>query len=110
MDLGSAEPGQFDAAVDTVGGPVGGLAIQAVRNAGIVAGTAGFPEGAGQDGRVQIVNVLSGDNAAMLQQIAEAAGRGDLTIPVTRTFPLEELAAAYELLTTRPAGRIVMSR
>jgi NADPH:quinone reductase-like Zn-dependent oxidoreductase len=105
-----APAASFDAAVDTVGGDVAAAAIRAVKEGGTVAGTAGFPEGAGADGRVKVANVMSGDNAEMLQKIADAAGRGELEIPVTRTFPLQRLADAYDLLATRPEGKVIITR
>ncbi|OEO31029.1 hypothetical protein VW23_018235 [Devosia insulae DS-56] len=102
--------GSFDAAVDTVGGDVAAAAIRAVKDGATVAGVAGFPEGAGADGRVKVQNVMSGDNAAMLQKIADAAGRGELVIPVTKTFPLDQLGAAYDFLATRPEGKVIITR
>ncbi len=102
--------GSFDAAVDTVGGDVAAIAIEAVKDGGTVVGSAGFPEGAGADGRVKVVNLSSGDNAEMLQKIADAAGRGELQLPITRTFPLDELAQAYEFLATRPEGKVIITR
>lgn len=105
-----APSGSFDAAVDTVGGDVAAAAIRAVKDGGTVAGVAGFPEGAGADGRVKVQNVMSGDNAAMLQKIADAAGRGELVIPVTKTFPLDQLGAAYDFLATRPEGKVIITR
>lgn len=101
---------QFDHAVDTVGGPVAALAIGAVKDGGTVAGSAGFPEGANADGRVNIVNVYSVDNAAMLQQIADAAGRGELELTVSQSFPLDQINEAFDLLATRPDGKIVITR
>lgn len=101
---------QFDHVVETVGGPVAALAIAATKDGGTVAGTAGLPEDANADTRVKIVNVFSGDNAVMLQGIADAAGRGELNLPIAKSFPLEQLGAAYDLLATRPDGKVVITR
>lgn len=100
----------FDAVVDTVGGAVAEKAIGLAKDGAVVAGTAGFPEGVNADGRVQLVNVMSGDNATQLGQIVAAIERGDLTMPIARSFPLSELPAAYDLLATRPDGKIVITR
>ena len=105
-----APAASFDAAIDTVGGDVAAAAIRAVKDGGTVAGSVGFPDGANADGRVKVVNVMSGDNAEMLQKIADAAGRGELQIPVTRTFPLAELGQAYDFLATRPEGKVIITR
>jgi NADPH:quinone reductase-like Zn-dependent oxidoreductase len=99
---------EFDHAVETVGGPVAALAIASVKDGGSVAGTAGFPEGANGEGRVTITNVMSGDNAAMLQKIADAAGRGELRLQIAQAFQLEQLAQAYDLLATRPDGKVII--
>lgn len=100
----------FDAVVDTVGGPVAEKAIALAKDGASIAGTAGFPDGSNADGRVQLVSVMSGDNATQLRQIVAATERGDLSIPIARSFHLSELPAAYELLVTRPDGKIVITR
>lgn len=100
----------FDAVVDTVGGDVTLAAIGSLRDGGTVASTAFVPEGANADERVRLVNVMSGDDQAMLQKVADAAGRGLLRLPIARSFPLEELGAAYDCLATRPDGKIVITR
>lgn len=102
-----AQP-QFNKTVETVGGPVAGMAIAATKDGGTVIGTAGFPDGANADGRVKAEGMLHGDDAAMLQAIADAAGHGELSLPIAATFPLAELGAAYEQLANRPNGKIVI--
>jgi NADPH:quinone reductase-like Zn-dependent oxidoreductase len=100
----------FDAAVETVGGDVAAVAIRSVKDGGTVVGTAGFPEGANADGRVKVVPLSSGDDPGMLQEVADAAGRGELQLSITRTFPLEQLRQAYDFLATRPEGKVVITR
>ncbi|WP_084659856.1 zinc-binding dehydrogenase [Rhizobium sp. IBUN] len=107
-EVTEADP--FDAVVDTVGGDITLAAIRALKDGGTIASTAFVPEGANGDGRVRLVNVMSGDDHEMLQKLADAAGRGDLHLPIARTFPLEELGAAYDFLATRPEGKIVITR
>src|SRR5690606_19336933 len=101
---------RFDHVVETVGGPVAAMAIAATKDRGSVAGTAGFPENANPGERVNIINVFSGHNAPMLQGIADAAGRGELDLPVAKRFPLDDLAAAYDFLAARPDGKIIITR
>lgn len=100
----------FDAVVDTVGGKVAAVAIGAIKDGGTIAGTAAFPEGINADGRVRIVNVMSEENNEMLRQLAHAAGRGDLQLPIAKSFPLEEIGQAYEFLATRPEGKVIITR
>lgn len=100
----------FDAVVDTVGGKVAAVAIGALKDGGTIAGTAGFPDGINQDGRVRIVNVMSVEDNEMLKQLADAAGRGELHLPIAKSFPLAEIGSAYEFLATRPEGKVILTR
>lgn len=104
------EPATFDATVETVGGEIAALAIRATKEGGKVAGVAGFPEGAEADDRVQLVSVYSVDNADMLKNISDAAARGELELPIARTFPLDQLPQAYDYLAGRPNGKVVVTR
>ena len=49
---------------------------------------------------------MAKDDAARLQAVADAAGRGDLVIQVERVFPLTELAEAHRALAQGPKGKI----
>jgi NADPH:quinone reductase-like Zn-dependent oxidoreductase len=97
------ESASFDLAVST-SGPVAGNAVKHVRDGGKLASAAQIPEGANADGRIAIENVLGHDDPRLLQAIADAAGRGELTIPIAATFPLAELAAAHRKLAEPGVG------
>jgi NADPH:quinone reductase-like Zn-dependent oxidoreductase len=98
------ENSNFDGALDTVGGAVAGMAIALVRNGGVLAAVAGVPEGANADGRIRIVNVLATEDSATLQKIADAAARGELTIPVAKTLRLSAVGEGHRLLAAGQVG------
>ena len=58
-------------------------------------------------------NVVAGiwghDDPVQLQQIADAAGRGDLVIPVAHVFPLAQLAEAHKALAASPRGKVIVT-
>jgi len=58
--------------------------------------------------RIKIINILTHADAAMLQKLADAAGRGDLAIPVAATFKLAALADAHKALAAGARGKIVV--
>lgn len=89
-------------------GPVAGQVVALVRDGGIVASAVGVPDEAkaGRDVRVEVI--MAKDDPAMLQAVADAAGRGDLVIPVERVFPLAELAEAHGALAKGPKGKLLI--
>ena len=90
-------------AFDAAGGPVAAFVASLVRDGGTLSAVAGMPEGADRHGQVTVKNVFTAANAAMLADVAAAAGNGDLVIPIVATFPLAELGAAH---TRASAGRV----
>ena len=102
-------PGSYAAAVDTVGGDVAGAAIALVKDGGTVAAVAGVPEGANADERIKIANVMATEDPAMQQAVLDAAARGELTIPVAKTFKLADGAEAHALLAGgHVGGKIIL--
>ena len=99
----------FDFAVSTTG-PAAGNAIKHVRDGGTLTSVAQLPEGANAGDRIKIVNVLAHDDPKVLQAVADAAGRGELTIPVAATFTLAELGAAHKKLEEpHVGGKIIVT-
>ena len=97
----------FDYAISAAG-PVAGNVIRHVRDGGTMSSSVQVPEGANEGARIKIVGIFAHDDAAMLQQVADAAGRGDLTIPVAQTFPLEQLGYAHRALAAGARGKILL--
>jgi NADPH:quinone reductase-like Zn-dependent oxidoreductase len=51
----------------------------------------------------------AGASAAVLAEVADLVARGELSVPIAATFPLSEVAAAYELLgNVHTRGKIVL--
>jgi NADPH:quinone reductase-like Zn-dependent oxidoreductase len=98
----------FMAAIEAVGGPVAALAAALVRDGGKMAAVAGVPEGANPNNRIEVINVWAADKTKMLQEIADAAGRGDLAIPVAKTLKLSQVGEGHKLMAAgRVGGKIV---
>ena len=68
------------------------------------------PEDANPGARVNVISVLTHDDPAQLQGIADAAGRGDLSIPIAARFKLSQLGEAHKALAGNPHGKILIVR
>ncbi|EYD73859.1 Alcohol dehydrogenase, zinc-binding protein domain protein [Rubellimicrobium mesophilum DSM 19309] len=107
LDIGAAGAPEFDLAVSAAA-PVAGRVVARVRDGGLVASSVQVPEEAKAGGRVRVENIMAKDDPAMLQAVADAAGRGELVLPVARVFPLAELAEAHRILGRGPQGKILI--
>lgn len=94
----------FAGAVDTVGGAVMLNALSLVRDGGKVVTVVQVPEGANPDKRVELINIWTKDDTAQLQQIADAAGKGLLSIPVAKTLKLSQVAEGHQLIAAGQVG------
>lgn len=97
---------EFDLAVAAVQ-PAAANAVKHVRDGGKIGSSVQAPEGANPN--VTFQTVYHQQDGKQLQQIADAAGRGELTIPVARTFGLAELGKAHQALAAGPRGKIVVT-
>jgi len=94
----------FAGAVDTVGGDVVLHAATLVRDGGKVITAVQVPEGANADKRVDLQNFWAKDDTAMLKQIADAAGKGLLNIPIAKTLKLSQVGEGHKLLAAGQVG------
>jgi len=94
----------FAGAVDTVGGEVLLQAAALVRDGGKVITAVQIPEGANADKRVHLANFFAKDDTAMLKQIADAAGKGLLNIPIAKTLKLSQVGEGHKLLAAGQVG------
>ena len=94
----------FAGAVDTVGGDVVLHAAALVRDGGKVITAVQVPEGANADKRVDLQNFWAKDDTAMLKQIADAAGKGLLNIPIAKTLKLSQVGEGHKLLAAGQVG------
>ena len=90
-------------------GAAAAAAITLVRDGGTLAAVAGVPEGVNADGRVTIANILGHEDGPALQAVADAASSGLLSIPIAKTFRLDQVPEAYEALARgHVGGKIVI--
>ncbi len=94
----------FAGAVDTVGGDVLLHAAALVRDGGKVITAVQVPEGANADKRVHLANFFAKDDTTMLKQIADAAGKGLLNIPIAKTLKLSQVGEGHKLLAAGQVG------
>jgi NADPH:quinone reductase-like Zn-dependent oxidoreductase len=102
----AAAPG-FDHAI-SASAQQAGNAIKHVRDGGTLASVVMTPEGANAGERIKIVAVSGTDDPAMLQNVVNAAGRGELKIPIAKTYKLSELDKAHTAMAAGSAGKVVL--
>jgi len=92
-------PGGVDAAIDVVGGAATGAALASVRDGGAcvtVYSDYDHPTNKLRAERdVRIENLVVHPDTADLARLLAAAGRGELTTLIARTYPLSEAAEAH---------------
>jgi len=108
IDIDTATGAQFDHAVSAAG-PVAAKVPALVKDGGTVASVVQTPPEANPGERVKVASIWTQDNPAKLKAIVDAAARGELQIPIAKTFPLAELSAAHSALATAPHGKIVVT-
>jgi NADPH:quinone reductase-like Zn-dependent oxidoreductase len=103
-----------DVVLDLVGGETGLASLPVLRRGGLLisvpsrADVAPLREAAG--GRVRVTGILVEPDRTGMEAIAALAAEGQLRVRVSRTFPLEQAAAAHELSENgRPGGKLVLT-
>lgn len=102
----SASP-SFDYAISTAG-PVAGNLIGNVRDGGTVASIVQVPEGANDGDRVIIHELYHRTDAATLDAVLASAVSGELVIPISNTFTLDQIGAAQNAVAAGAAGKVVI--
>lgn len=83
----------LDAVADTVGGPTAERAFDAVKEGGVFGTVLGAPKNA-TSRNVRIGAIMTQPDGARLRQLAEDVARGEFSIPIARTLPLEKIREA----------------
>jgi NADPH:quinone reductase-like Zn-dependent oxidoreductase len=103
-----------DVVLDLVGGETGLASLPVVRDGGLLisvpsrADVAPLREAAGD--RVRVTGILVEPDRSGMEAVAALAADGGLRVRVSRTFPLEEAAAAHELSENgRARGKLVLT-
>ncbi|WP_186163986.1 NADP-dependent oxidoreductase [Burkholderia gladioli] len=106
ITIAASKPG-FDFAISAAA-PVAGNLISHVRDGGTIASIVPVPEGANATGRVTIRDLIHQTEAATMSAVLDAAIRGDLIIPITQTFELNQLGAAHTAVAAGSPGKVVL--
>jgi NADPH:quinone reductase-like Zn-dependent oxidoreductase len=98
----------FDAIADTVGGETIGKLLHSLRAGGVLGSVLGVPEAArGRDIQVEVIAALP--DASRLYQLADDVARGEFSIPIARTFRLEDVRQAQNFAEKRhPGGKVLL--
>ena len=98
----------FDAIADTVGGDTIGRLLHALKPGGMLGSVLGVPEAARwKDIRVEAI--MAQPDASRLYQLADDVARGEFSIPIARTFQLEDARQAQSLAENgHPGGKVLL--
>lgn len=98
----------LDAIADTVGGTTIARLLDAVKPGGVLGSVLGQPkEAAGKDIRVEAF--MAQPDASRLYELADDVARGEFTIPIVKTFPLEQIREAQDFAENQhPGGKVVI--
>jgi NADPH:quinone reductase-like Zn-dependent oxidoreductase len=97
----------FDLAIHTAA-PVTANVLAHMRKGGKVASIVRLPEGTAVSSGVTVIELFHRTDAAMLAEVAAAASRGALQIPVAQVFTLERLADAHRAVAAGVSGKVLV--
>ncbi len=88
----------------------GGPATSSVKSATVAPLRASFPvpEGANTAGRVIVRELYHRTDAAMLDAILASAASGELVIPISYTFTLDQIGLAQNAVAAGAPGKVVL--
>ena len=98
---------QLDAVADTVGGATIEKLLPKIRKGGTIGSVVGEPAGAKERG-LEVRAMLAHPDSKRLRELAEAVARGELEIPIERTFPLMQAAQAQKLAEKGGVGKVLL--
>ena len=87
---------ELDAIADTVGEPLVAKLIEKLRPGGTLGSVLGRPKSA-EGKQIRVEAILAHADAMLLHRLADAVRKGELDIPVARTFSLKDAAQAQAL-------------
>ncbi|NPC71258.1 NADP-dependent oxidoreductase [Corallococcus sp. AB004] len=97
----------LDAVADTVGGEAVAAVLGKVKHGGTVGSVLGEPKGAKEKGLV-VRSFMAHPDARRLEQIAVSAAKGDLVIPISRTFKLDDAREAQKVAEQGGVGKVLL--
>jgi NADPH:quinone reductase-like Zn-dependent oxidoreductase len=99
---------EVDAIADTIGGETIARLLPKIRKGGTLASVVGEPAAAkGRDLRVRAF--VSHPDGKRLGDLAQAAARGELRIPISNRLPISEIREAHRLAERGAEGKILLT-
>src|SRR5919109_3534937 len=99
---------ELDAIADTVGGATIAKLLSKLRKGGTLGSVVGEPAAAkGRDIRVR--SIVAHPDARRLEELANAAARGELRIPIGARFPISQVREAHRMAEHGAAGKILLT-
>ncbi|TQF14600.1 NADP-dependent oxidoreductase [Myxococcus llanfairpwllgwyngyllgogerychwyrndrobwllllantysiliogogogochensis] len=97
----------LDAVADTVGGEAVAAVLDKVKRGGLVGSVVGEPKGA-RDKGLQVVTFFSHPDGRRLAQLGESVAKGELRIPIGKTFPMDAAKDAQKHAEKGGAGKVLL--
>lgn len=98
----------FDAIADTVGGETIGKLLHSLREGGVLGSVLGVPAAARWK-NIRVEAIMAEPDASRLYQLADDVARGEFSIPIARTFRLEDARQAQDFAEKRhPGGKVLL--
>ncbi|CAM3228819.1 NADP-dependent oxidoreductase [Corallococcus sp. ZKHCc1 1396] len=97
----------LDAIADTVGGEAVAAVLGKVKHGGVVGSVVGEPKGAKEKG-LTVRTFLAHPDARRLEQLGVSVARGELIIPISRTFPMSNAKEAQKLAEEGGVGKVLL--
>ncbi len=97
----------LDAVADTVGGKVVASVLEKVKPGGTLGSVLGEPPEA-KGRQLTVRAILTHLDSRRLEQLAQSVAQGDLVIPVTKRFPLEQVREAQKLAEQSGVGKVLL--
>ena len=98
----------LDAIADTVGEPAIGLLLRYLKEGGVLGSVLGEPESA-RGKNIKVHAFMAQPDASRLYELADDVARGEFTIPIAKTFRLEEARKAQDVAEHgHPHGKVLL--
>ncbi|WP_426755328.1 NADP-dependent oxidoreductase [Myxococcus sp. Y35] len=97
----------LDAVADTVGGKVVASVLEKVKPGGTLGSVLGEPPEA-KGRQLTVRAIFAHPDSRRLTQLGQAVARGDLVIPVSKRFPLEQVQEAQKLAEQSGVGKVLL--
>lgn len=97
----------LDAVADTVGGEAVAVVLDKVKPGGLVGSVVGPPKGAKEKG-LEVRSFHSHPDGRRLAQLGESVAKGELIIPIGKTFKLHEAKDAQKYAEKGGAGKVLL--